>query len=77
MSLPDYNEYRDHIMRLHDLTSQARQVAVAMVHEGLPAKNIRKRLYDAMGDLARAAELVDVDLLGQSSTDRAYERDLS
>jgi len=81
MSLPDFAEYRTQIKRLAALTAEARQIAVDALDEGYDAKNVRANLYNAIKYLNAAAERVDRDLLGisssQSTVDRQYERDLS
>jgi hypothetical protein len=70
MSSPDYADYRDGIISIRKLTQQARQVAAAMVDDGLPARNVRKKLYDAIGALNMAAEYVDIDLINLDQTDK-------
>jgi len=66
-------EYRTQIRRLRDLVGEARQVSIAMIEEGLPARNVRSCLYKAILSLDRAAQHVDEDLINQDQT----ERDLS
>jgi hypothetical protein len=73
----DFEEYRDGILQLRGMVVQARTVAKVLVDNDFPAQNVRKRLYDAMSALQAAATYVDSDLIGKTSTDRQYERDLS
>jgi len=65
-----YNEYRDGIVSIKQLTAQARQVAAAMVDDGLPARNVRKKLYDAMNSLQSAVDYIDSDLINLDQTDK-------
>jgi hypothetical protein len=70
MSSPDYTEYRNGVVSIKSLTQQARQVAAAMVDDGLPARNVRKKLYDAMNSLQSAVDYIDSDLINLDQTDK-------
>jgi len=81
MSAPNWSDYRKQLLRLADLTTEARQIAVEATDEGHNAKNVRANLYSAIKYLNAAAGYVSRDLIhGQpdmSTVDRQYERDLS
>jgi hypothetical protein len=66
----NHTEYRDGIVRIKHATQQARQVAAAMVDDGLPARNVRRSLYTAMNNLQSAIDYIDSDLINLDQTDK-------